>query len=127
MLHIAVQRLSVTEIIEQGALRNRWLLGAIACVACRQDLVLDLIVSDECSDKGLYTFQFYKHGCWHQVVIDDHLPCDGGEVLFACSGTAGTDVWASIISSICVWSAVTTPLRHSPPSFASWGCMHGPA
>lgn len=75
----------------QGALRDRWFLGALACVAARRDLVLDLILSDNMSDKGLYTFQLYKHGCWHQVVVDDHLPCVLGqdEVLFACSGTAG--------------------------------------
>lgn len=78
----------------QGALRDRWLLGAIACVGCRPDLLLDLFVSDELSDKGLYTFQFYKHGCWHQVVIDSYLPCVLGheEVLFACSGTPGVIV-----------------------------------
>lgn len=78
----------------QGALRDRWLLGAIACVGCRPDLLLDLFVSDELADKGLYTFQFYKHGCWHQVVIDSYLPCVLGheEVLFACSGTPGVIV-----------------------------------
>jgi hypothetical protein len=75
----------------QGALRDRWFLGALACVAARRDLILDLIVSDNMSSNGLYTFQFYKHGCWHQVVIDDYLPCVLGqdEILFACSGTAG--------------------------------------
>jgi hypothetical protein len=77
--------------ILQGALRDRWFLGAVACVGCRQDLILDLIISDEAASQGLYTFQFYKHGCWHQVVIDDFLPCVLGqdEVLFACSGTPG--------------------------------------
>ena len=29
----------------QGALGDRWFLGALACVASRQDLMLDLIVS----------------------------------------------------------------------------------
>jgi Calpain family cysteine protease len=75
----------------QGALRARWFLGAVAAVSSRRDLVLDLIVSDNAASAGLYTFQFYKHGCWHQVVVDDFLPCVFGqdEVLFACSGTAG--------------------------------------
>jgi hypothetical protein len=75
----------------QGALGDRWFLGALACVASRQDLILDLIVSDNTSERGLYTFQFYKHGCWHQVVVDDFLPCVLGhdEVLYACSGTPG--------------------------------------
>jgi len=88
-----VLRLSASTLVYrlQGALRDRWLLGAIACVGCRPDLLLDLFVSDELSHKGLYTFQFYKHGCWHQVVIDSYLPCVLGheEVLFACSGTPG--------------------------------------
>ena len=82
----------------QGGLRDRWFLGAMACVASRRDLVLDLIVSDNMAPKGLYTFQFYKHGCWHQVTVDDFLPCVLGqdEVLFACSGTAGAHPWPQI-------------------------------
>jgi Calpain family cysteine protease len=75
----------------QGCLRNQWLLGAIACVSSRPDLLLDLIVSNNLADFGLYTFQFYKHGCWHSVVVDDHLPCIPGqdEILFACSSDPG--------------------------------------
>lgn len=82
----------------QGALRNKWFLGALACVATRRDLVLDLIVSDNAAAAGLYTFQFYKHGCWHHVVVDDHLPCVLGqdEILFACSGTAGAPARPSL-------------------------------
>ena len=87
---VAIQKLNVQTLL-QGALQNQWFLGALACVSSRRDLVLDLIVSDNAADRGLYTFQFYKHGCWHHIAVDDMLPCAPGqdEVLFACSGTAG--------------------------------------
>jgi hypothetical protein len=25
--------------------------------------------------RGLFTFQFFKHGAWRQVVVDNRLPC----------------------------------------------------
>jgi hypothetical protein len=48
----------------QGAMQNHSFLGALAAVACKQDALLDLIVSDEQAVHGLYTLQYYKHGCW---------------------------------------------------------------
>ena len=51
----------------QGSMQNGSFIGALAAVALSQDLLLDLIVSDDHSMQGVYTFQFYKHGCWHQV------------------------------------------------------------
>lgn len=51
----------------QGGLPNQPFLGALAALAVRQGLLLDLIVSDDHSNQGAYTFQFYKHGCWHEV------------------------------------------------------------
>jgi hypothetical protein len=60
----------------QGCLcRSRWFLGALAAVSTKQRLLLHLLVSDEHADAGLYTFQFYKHGAWRRVVVDNRLPC----------------------------------------------------
>lgn len=51
------------------------MLGALVAVSTKQRLLLDLLVSDEHADAGLYTFQFYKHGAWRRVVVDNRLPC----------------------------------------------------
>jgi len=45
----------------QGALMNHEFLGALAAVACRQELLLDLIASDEQAAYGAYTFQVSGH------------------------------------------------------------------
>jgi hypothetical protein len=52
-----------------------------------QDLLLDLIVSDDLGQAGLFTFRFYKNGQWHDLVVDDLLPCAPGtaEPLFSVS------------------------------------------
>ncbi|GMH35386.1 hypothetical protein BSKO_03254 [Bryopsis sp. KO-2023] len=60
--------------LTQGVQSCRWLMGALAAVAARPDLLLDLVVSDRGASFGVYTFQFYKHGCWQQVVIDNSVP-----------------------------------------------------
>lgn len=65
-----------------------------------QDLLLDLIVSDDHAEQGCYTFQFYKHGCWHKVTVDNFLPClddpDDQRLAFACSSNAG-ELWPSLM------------------------------
>lgn len=84
----------------QGSIQNRSFIGALAAVALRQDLLLDLIVSDDHAAQGAYTFQFYKHGTWHQVVIDNHLPCldesDNQRLAFTSSSNAG-ELWPSLM------------------------------
>ncbi|GFR44609.1 hypothetical protein Agub_g5892, partial [Astrephomene gubernaculifera] len=84
----------------QGLLDSGSFLGALAAVAaCRGgELLLDLIVSDEAAAHGAYTFQFFKHGCWQQVVVDNYLPCVSGQerLAFACSAVVG-ELWPSLL------------------------------
>ncbi len=82
----------------QGSMDNHSFLGALAAVACKQELLLDLIISDEAAAHGVYTVQFYKHGCWQRVIIDNYLPCIEGEdrLAFACSGHVG-ELWPSFL------------------------------
>ncbi|KAJ9524597.1 hypothetical protein QJQ45_024188 [Haematococcus lacustris] len=110
----------------QGALDNHAFLGALAAVACKQELLLDLIVSDNEAAHGVYTLQvsasvaeavaqcpksdqsliwqllllllqFYKHGSWQKVLIDNYLPVeDDDRLAFACSGHVG-ELWPSYL------------------------------
>eukprot|EP00983_Pelagomonas_calceolata_P094493 1157896-Pelagomonas_calceolata.AAC.15 len=41
----------------QGAMLNHAFLGALAAVACKQELLLDLIASDDQAERGAYTMQ----------------------------------------------------------------------
>lgn len=57
----------------------------MAALATRPDLLLDLFVSNKASSVGIYTFQLYKHGCWHQIVIDNLMPFHkSGKQIFNC-------------------------------------------
>ena len=42
-------------------------MGALAAVASRSDLIMDLVVSDKHAGRGLYTFHFFKHAAWCPV------------------------------------------------------------
>lgn len=63
--------------LEDGAF-----LGALAAVSAARggELLLDLIVSDDAAAAGAYTFQFFKHGTWQQVAVDNYLPCLADQV-----------------------------------------------
>ncbi|KAG2449615.1 hypothetical protein HYH02_005148 [Chlamydomonas schloesseri] len=84
----------------QGVLESGSFLGALAAVAAARggELLLDLIVSDDSAGGGAYTFQFFKHGCWQAVVVDNYLPClaDEERLAFACSAVVG-ELWPSLL------------------------------
>ncbi|MEW5315943.1 MAG: hypothetical protein WDW38_007338 [Sanguina aurantia] len=106
----------------KGELHDHWFLGAVAAVATKPDLLLDLIVSDELAAQGLYTFQLYKHGCWREVVVDNFLPCLAGQdrLAFACSANVG-ELWPSLLEKayakpIPVWEGLYCCLLHEHAS-----------
>ncbi|KAG2495537.1 hypothetical protein HYH03_006480 [Edaphochlamys debaryana] len=84
----------------QGVLDSSSFLGALGAVAAARggELLLDLIVSDDAAPQGAYTFQFFKHGCWQAVVVDNYLPClaDQERLAFACSAVVG-ELWPSLL------------------------------
>ncbi|GLI63404.1 hypothetical protein VaNZ11_006368 [Volvox africanus] len=104
----------------QGILDSGAFLGALAAVAGSRsgELLLDLIVSDDASPHGAYTFQFFKHGCWQAVVVDNYLPCVSGEerLAFACSAVVG-ELWPSLLEK--AYAKV-----HGSYYALSGGCVH---
>eukprot|EP00201_Polytomella_parva_P019900 CAMPEP_0175045690 /NCGR_PEP_ID=MMETSP0052_2-20121109/4588_1 /TAXON_ID=51329 ORGANISM="Polytomella parva, Strain SAG 63-3" /NCGR_SAMPLE_ID=MMETSP0052_2 /ASSEMBLY_ACC=CAM_ASM_000194 /LENGTH=264 /DNA_ID=CAMNT_0016309299 /DNA_START=215 /DNA_END=1006 /DNA_ORIENTATION=+ len=87
-----------SKLLTSGILDDHKFLGALAAVAAKSELLLDVLVSDDLSDRGVYSFQFYKHGCWQQVNVDNFLPCleDRGSLAFACSGRVG-ELWPALV------------------------------
>jgi len=71
-------------LVKQGALGDGWLLGAMATVATKLDLLKALFV-DWSLDWGVFTVRLFKNGKWHHVTVDDRLPArkDSKTLLFA--------------------------------------------
>lgn len=86
----------------QGAMQNHSFLGALATVACKQDMLLDLIVSDEQAVHGLYTLQV-------RAVRQQYMwRCIGG---WGWKGVCGkwvcrsfhACVWHALLAACCCW------------------------
>jgi hypothetical protein len=102
----------------QGSSSNSWFLGALAAVACKRELLLNLIVSDEFAQRGLYTIRFFKHGSWWPVVVDNRLPCmeQQQRLAFCSSGQAQVLV---VVPSSCSRSL------HAECSASAWHVSTG--
>jgi len=68
--------------IIQGRLGDCWFLGALSCVATREDLLMPLIAGAY-TEYGFYQFLFFKHGSWDAITIDDRLAIRRGKLLYA--------------------------------------------
>jgi hypothetical protein len=63
--------------VVQGALGDCWFLGSLCVVAQDPALFKQLLsANDARAQSGCYRFRFFKLGQWHDVVIDDRIPCD---------------------------------------------------
>jgi hypothetical protein len=80
----------------KGGMNHRSFLSALSAVACRSDLILDLIVSDDHSKQGCYTCQFYKHGFFQPVCVDNLIPCLVDSPAFLTQSSS-EGIWPSII------------------------------
>jgi len=95
--HPIVRGSGLVSSAEESAPGGRGFHGALATVATREDLILDLIVSDDYASQGLFTFTLYKHGRWHDVSVDADIPVDAvtGEPLFM-HGAEG-ELWPALL------------------------------
>jgi hypothetical protein len=57
----------------QGSLGDCWFLSAMAVVAAHPSLMKKVFVTSETSKEGFYIVRIFKHGEWHNVVVDDKL------------------------------------------------------
>ena len=63
----------------QGATGDCWFMSAISALAEKRPLV-DRVIntttnsSAAAQEGGIYKFQFYRMGEWHDVIIDDQIP-----------------------------------------------------
>ena len=88
--------------VEQGSLGDCWLLAAMSSLAMRSDLLDQVIFPDQSfrhpNYDGKFWFKFYHFGEWHEIFIDDHLPCDirNGKLMFV-SSSAANEFWSPLL------------------------------
>jgi hypothetical protein len=86
----------MTGSVVQGVLEDCYLLGALAAVATKPELLMSLFTAVDVVE-GKYTLQFFKNGEWMEVHIDDRLPCGtDGQPLFATC-TVPENMWVGLV------------------------------
>ena len=61
--------------IKAGPHSYKWILCALATLAERANLVEKLFVTKEYKQNGAYRMRINKSGVWHELTIDDYMPC----------------------------------------------------
>eukprot|EP00727_Mastigamoeba_balamuthi_P013688 m51a1_g8942 hypothetical protein (4167) ;mRNA; r:947139-967770 len=75
-------RLDTSE-IDQGGLGTCYLLGPLASLTARPDLIRRMFVAHDVA-VGIYAIAFYLNLQWRWVVVDDYIPCNAlGHPLYA--------------------------------------------
>eukprot|EP01060_Flectonema_neradi_P028380 TRINITY_DN3813_c2_g2_i1.p1 TRINITY_DN3813_c2_g2~~TRINITY_DN3813_c2_g2_i1.p1 ORF type:complete len:815 (+),score=216.52 TRINITY_DN3813_c2_g2_i1:49-2445(+) len=83
--------------IDQGALADCYLMGALSAVAEFERLVRSCFENGQDPDLGLYRVSLCKNGWWQTVVVDDWLPCSGPKPAFARNRDEPNEIWVSLI------------------------------
>lgn len=65
-------------------------------VATRDDLLKPLFKSAD-TEEGKYVVRLYKEGQWHDVTVDDHLPCNAKGVPVYAQSADLHEVWVMIL------------------------------
>eukprot|EP00697_Spironema_sp_BW2_P013946 gnl/Spiro4/4266_TR2142_c0_g1_i2.p1 gnl/Spiro4/4266_TR2142_c0_g1~~gnl/Spiro4/4266_TR2142_c0_g1_i2.p1 ORF type:complete len:765 (-),score=166.85 gnl/Spiro4/4266_TR2142_c0_g1_i2:125-2329(-) len=83
-------------VVNQGRLGDSWLLGALAVIATRKDLLVSLIRAAEPS-YGFYQVRFWRGGQWRVATIDDWFPCNNfGKPIFGrCEDSS--EIWVMVV------------------------------
>eukprot|EP01062_Namystynia_karyoxenos_P023615 TRINITY_DN1913_c0_g2_i1.p1 TRINITY_DN1913_c0_g2~~TRINITY_DN1913_c0_g2_i1.p1 ORF type:complete len:804 (+),score=249.82 TRINITY_DN1913_c0_g2_i1:146-2557(+) len=83
--------------IDQGALADCYLMGALSAVAEFERLVRSIFESGQDPDLGLYRVSICKNGWWQTVIVDDFLPCSGPKPAYARNREEPNELWVSLV------------------------------
>jgi len=83
--------------IDQGALADCYLMGALSAVAEFDRLVRSIFEFGQDPDLGLYRVSICKNGWWQTVIVDDFLPCSGPKPAFARNREEPHELWVSLV------------------------------
>lgn len=82
--------------INQGYIGNCWIMAAISALAEHPERVDRMMISDGIEDTGMYAMNFYSLGVPYTQIIDDWMPMNGGNTVFAGLGKDGS-TWGAIV------------------------------
>eukprot|EP00755_Sulcionema_specki_P015621 Sspe_Gene.59909::Locus_32947_Transcript_1_1_Confidence_1.000_Length_2428::g.59909::m.59909/K08582/CAPN15; calpain-15 len=87
--------------IHQGRMGDCWLLSALAALAETPDLIRRIFTGplEEREERkaGAWTLRICKDGWWREVVVDDYLPCDGLEPVYASNSRKKNELWPCLV------------------------------
>ncbi|NWY14482.1 CAN5 protein, partial [Aphelocoma coerulescens] len=102
--HLLVNGMSSHD-FHQGRLGNCWFVAACSCLALRKSLWQQVIPDyneQEWDAKnpgkyaGIFRFRFWRFGEWTEVVVDDLLPTQNGELIYCCSNVRN-ELWSALL------------------------------
>ncbi|NXC52010.1 CAN5 protein, partial [Aleadryas rufinucha] len=91
--------------LHQGKLGNCWFVAACSCLALRKSLWQQVI--PDCNEQewdpknpgkhaGIFRFRFWRFGEWTEVVVDDLLPTEHGELIY-CRSNERNEFWSALL------------------------------
>ncbi|KAM7043443.1 calpain-6 isoform 1-T5 [Acridotheres tristis] len=102
--HLLVDGMSSHD-FHQGKLGNCWFVAACSCLALRKSLWQQVI--PDCKEQewdpksprkyaGIFRFRFWRFGEWTEVVVDDLLPTENGELIY-CHSNVRNEFWSALL------------------------------
>jgi len=83
--------------INQGYIGNCWIMAAVSALAEHDHRIDEYMVSDKIDyENGIYAMNFYSLGVPYTQIIDDRLPMNGNNTIFAGLGKDGS-VWMALV------------------------------
>ncbi|NWW59192.1 CAN5 protein, partial [Ifrita kowaldi] len=89
----------------QGRLGNCWFVAACSCLALRKSLWQQVIPDSNEQEwdpkspgkyAGIFRFRFWRFGEWTEVVVDDLLPTQNGELIY-CRSNVRNEFWSALL------------------------------
>uniref|UniRef100_A0A8D2QRZ8 Calpain 6 n=1 Tax=Zosterops lateralis melanops TaxID=1220523 RepID=A0A8D2QRZ8_ZOSLA len=102
--HLLVDGISSHD-FHQGKLGNCWFVAACSCLALRKSLWQQVIPDSKEQEwdpknpkkyAGIFRFRFWHFGAWTEVVVDDLLPTEDGELIY-CRSNVRNEFWSALL------------------------------
>ncbi|XP_030084769.2 calpain-6 isoform X1 [Serinus canaria] len=102
--HLLVDGMSSHD-FHQGKLGNCWFVAACSCLALRKSLWQQVIPDSNEQEwdpksprkyAGIFRFRFWRFGEWTEVVVDDQLPTENGELIY-CRSNVRNEFWSALL------------------------------